>query len=227
MRIALLEDDKDQSDLLCAWLEGEQYSCTVFEQGNMLIRACAQESYDLILLDWMVPEMSGLEVLKHIRRHGDTKVPVIFITQRDAEADIVEALENGADDYMSKPVTEKETLARIKALARRSGFGGEAEGEILDFEPYQIDTHARKISMDGEEVSMTQKEYELTLFLFRNVGKIVSRGHLLEVVWGTNPDINTRTVDTHISRLRSKLNLNEDDGWKLTSVYQHGYRLEK
>ena len=227
MRIAILEDDKDQSDLLCAWLEQDEHNTKVFEEGNMLVRACAQESFDLIVLDWMVPGMSGLEVLKHIRAHGDAKVPVLFITQRDAEADIVEALENGADDYMSKPVSEKETLARIKALARRSGFGELAENEILNFTPYQIDTKTRKVSMDGEEVSMTQKEYELTLFLFRNLGKIVSRGHLLEVVWGTNPDINTRTVDTHISRLRSKLKLNNENGWQLTSIYQHGYRLEK
>lgn len=226
MRIVILEDDRDQADLLLAWLEEAGHQCDVFPDGNAFIRAYTKDSYDLVLLDWMVPKVSGIEVLRHLRNHLDTVVPVVFITQRDAEEDIVEALQAGADDYMAKPVRHMETMARVNAIARRMGFGDEHTSEQYDFTPYNIDTKLRQISMNGENIEMTQKEYELTLFLFKNLGRVISRGHLLEMVWGTSSSLNTRTVDTHISRLRSKLNLDSQSNWKLTSVYRHGYRLE-
>lgn len=226
MRIVILEDDRDQADLLLAWLEEAGHQCDVFPDGNAFIRAYTKDSYDLVLLDWMVPKVSGIDVLRHLRNHLDTVVPVVFITQRDAEEDIVEALQAGADDYMAKPVRHMETMARVNAIARRMGFGDEHTSEQYDFTPYNIDTKLRQISMNGENIEMTQKEYELTLFLFKNLGRVISRGHLLEMVWGTSSSLNTRTVDTHISRLRSKLNLDSQSNWKLTSVYRHGYRLE-
>ena len=226
MRIAILEDDQDQADLLGVWLEEKGHQCSVFNDGNGFIRAYTKDSYDVVLLDWMVPQVSGIEVLKHLRSHLDPLVPVVFITQRDAEEDIVEALEAGADDYIAKPIRQMETLARINAIARRVGFGDEHTAESYDIAPYSIDTRLREVRHDGELIEMTQKEYELTLFLFKNLGRVISRGHLLEMVWGTSSKINTRTVDTHISRLRAKMKLDEQDNWKLTSVYRHGYRLE-
>ena len=226
MRIVILEDDHDQADLLVAWLEEAGHQCDVYKDGNAFIRAYTKDSYDLVLLDWMVPKLSGIEVLRHLRNHLDTVVPVVFITQRDAEEDIVEALEAGADDYMAKPVRHLETMARVNAIARRMGFGDEHTSEQYDHAPYHIDTRTREIRMNDEVVEMTQKEYELTLFLFKNLGRVISRGHLLEMVWGTSSKLNTRTVDTHISRLRSKLDLDNQSNWKLTSVYRHGYRLE-
>ncbi len=117
--------------------------------------------------------------------------------------------------------------ARLNALLRRSG-ALPAEQKTLDFSPYSIDTQSRVLSLNNEPITLTQKEYELIVFLLRNEGRVISRGHLLQVVWGTSPQINTRTVDTHVSRLRSKLNIHaETTGWELTSIYQHGYRLEK
>ena len=226
MRIVILEDDRDQADLLKAWLEEKNHQCTVFNSGTDFIKAYTRDSYDLALLDWMVPDTSGLDVLKHLRSHLDQLVPVVFITQRDGEGDIVEALEAGADDYITKPVRQLETMARINAIARRVGFGDENTAQNYDFKPYQIDTRSREVSYQGSPIEMTQKEYELTLFLFKNLGRVISRGHLLEMVWGTSSQLNTRTVDTHVSRLRSKLRLDEEDQWKLTSVYRHGYRLE-
>ena len=226
MRIAILEDDQDQADLLIAWLEEAGHQCTVFVDGNAFVRAYKQDSYDLVLLDWMVPKLTGLEVLTHMRAHVDSVVPVVFITQRDTEEDIVKALEAGADDYMAKPVRHKETMARVNAIARRMGFGDEHTSESYDFPPYKIDTRLRHVQLDGEIVEMTQKEYELTLFMFKNLGRVISRGHLLEMVWGTSSKLNTRTVDTHVSRLRTKLKLDEQKHWQLTSVYRHGYRLE-
>lgn len=226
MRIAILEDDSDQADLLKLWLEEKDHQCTVFTNGNAFIRAYSRDSYDVVLLDWMVPELSGIEVLRHLRNHLDPQVPVVFITQRDAEEDIVEALGAGADDYIAKPIRQLETMARIGAIARRVGYGEENTADNYNIEPYSIDTRSRRVCCHGEAIDMTQKEYELTLFLFKNLGRVISRGHLLELVWGTSSQINTRTVDTHISRLRTKLHLDEQENWKLTSVYRHGYRLE-
>ncbi len=226
MRIVILEDDQDQADLLVAWLEEANHQCDVYRDGNSFIRAYKQDSYDLVMLDWMVPKVTGLDVLKHLRDHVDSVVPVVFITQRDSEEDIVRALEAGADDYMTKPVRQKETMARVNAIARRMGFGDENTSSNYDFPPYKIDTRLRSIMLDESVVEMTQKEYELTLFMFKNLGRVISRGHLLEMVWGTSSQLNTRTVDTHVSRLRSKLKLDDQENWQLTSVYRHGYRLE-
>ena len=226
MRIVILEDDRDQADLLVAWLEEAGHQCDIYRDGNAFIRAYKRDSYDLALLDWMVPNLSGLEVLKHLKEHLDPVVPVVFITQRDAEEDIVVALEAGADDYMTKPVRHMETMARVNAIARRMGFGDENTSDNYDFPPFKIDTRLRHVSVNDTVVEMTQKEYELTLFLFKNLGRVISRGHLLEMVWGTSSKLNTRTVDTHVSRLRTKLELDKQDDWQLTSVYRHGYRLE-
>ena len=211
---------------MCAWLEEEGHQTAVYADGNEFVRGYALDSYDLILLDWIVPNLDGLKVLKHIRDHVDQLVPIVFITQKGTEEDIVSALKNGADDYMTKPVSRDETVARINAIARRVGVGDINTVDTYDFPPYKINTKLREVSSNDEVISMTQKEYELTLFLFKNLGRIISRGHLLEMVWGTSSQVNTRTVDTHMSRLRTKLNIDKQDNWKLTSVYRHGYRLE-
>ena len=226
MRIIILEDDSDQAALLSAWLDEGGHQTKVYENGNDFIRGYSSDSYDLVMLDWEVPKMNGLSVLKHLREHLDAVVPVIFITQRDNETDIVSALQSGADDYMIKPVSRHETIARINAIARRVGYGEDNIADSYDFAPYAIDTKLRTITFNGDLVEMTQKEYDLTLFLFKNLGRVISRGHLLEMVWGTSAQVNTRTIDTHISRLRSKLEIDDQPNWKLTSVYRHGYRLE-
>lgn len=229
MRIAILEDDKDQSELLVAWLEEHEHSCYVYDNGAEFLQSFAKESFDLIILDWVVPQMSGIEVMQHIRTNSDVLVPILFVTSKSSEKDVVKALESGADDYMIKPIKQSEMVARFNALLRRSGLQqDENDQSNLNFDPYYVDTNRRSISLQGADVTMTQKEYDLMLFLFRNSGRVISRGHLLQVVWGTNPNINTRTVDTHISRLRNKLKIDpEITGWELTSIYQHGYRLEK
>jgi DNA-binding response OmpR family regulator len=165
-------------------------------------------------------------VLKHLREQIDSVVPVIFITQKDAEKDIVEALQSGADDYMTKPVSRLEMLARVGTVARRMGLGERNIAKYYKYAPFSLDTRQRKIFLDENEIDMTSKEYDLSLFLFRNIGRVSSRGHLLEMVWGTSAKVNTRTIDTHVSRLRAKLKIDEQPDWQLTSVYRHGYRLE-
>lgn len=226
MRIALLEDDPEQAGLFLKWFKGAGHNCDHFDASKSFIRAVKRESYDLLVLDWMVPEMSGLEVLKWVRENVDWPIPTVFITALDAEDDIVRALESGADDYITKPAKQREMLARIGAVVRRSSPVDEDQLRI-EFEPFAIDLANHMVSKHGEPVEVTQKEYELIVFLFRNLGRVLSRAHILESVWGRNPDINTRTVDTHVSRIRSKLGLNDEPSWKLSSIYQHGYRLER
>ena len=224
LRIALLEDSEEQAARVREWIENRGYHCGVFATAEAFQRAFRKSSYDVVVLDWTLDSgSSGLEVLHWIRRTLTSDVPVIFVTSRQAEEDIVQALRAGADDYLAKPVRQHELLARLYALARRA----QPETEVLECPPYTFDTSAREVRMHDEPVKLTEKEYELALFLFRNRGRVLSRQHLLTSVWGTSADLNTRTVDTHASRLRKKLRLLASERWKLTSIYQHGYRLEE
>ncbi len=223
LRVGMLEDDVDQANRVEGWISDRGHQCEVFHEPESFQRAFRKTSYDVITLDWNLPDATGIEILRWLRQSIVSDVPVIFITSRQGEEDIVSALESGADDYLVKPVRELELLARIRALARRA----QPETELLDYEPYSFDTSNRQISINGEAVKLTEKEYDLALFMFRNRGRVLSRQHLLTSVWGTSAELNTRTVDTHASRLRKKLKLSASEKWKLTSIYQHGYRLEE
>ena len=226
MFIALLEDDPDQSVLLQAWLAEAGHKCSVFSSGKEITKSLIRDSYDVLILDWLVPDMNGLEVLQWVRENVQWHIPVLFITQRDAEEDVVEALQFGADDYMSKPVKKAEMLARIQSITRRSQTTTQNE-DTLEFLPYKLTPSTSSVKLNNEAIEVTQKEFELLLFMFKNVGRILSRGYILESVWGQSADLNTRTVDTHVSKLRRKLAINADNGWQLSSIYQHGYRLER
>ncbi len=224
LRIALLEDNEEQAAKVSRWIENKGYHCGVFHTAEDFQRGFRKNSYDVVVLDWMLQNGStGIDVLQWIRKTLTSDVPVIFATSRQSEEDIVEALRSGADDYLAKPVRQHELLARLYALARRA----QPEVEILKCPPYVFDTSNRQVKVDEEVIKLTEKEYDLALFLFRNRGRVLSRQHLLTSVWGTSAELNTRTVDTHASRLRKKLKLLASERWKLTSIYQHGYRLEE
>ncbi len=225
MRLAILEDNQEHAELLREWLTAAGHGCHVYQSGKLFIRDAARESFDLMLIDWEVPDMSGEAALRWVRANLAARVPVLFLTGRDAEEDIVHALAAGADDYMIKPPRRLELLARIEALARRGP--AYLDGlPMLNFPPYQIDPQQREVSIRGARVELTQKEYELAAFLFRNLGRLVSRGHIEEAVWGRTAGILSRSLDTHLSHLRRKLALNPDNGYRLAPVYSHGYRLE-
>ena len=224
LRIALLEDNHEQAARVSRWIESSGYHCGVFHTADDFQRGFRKTSYDVVVLDWMLQGGStGLDVLQWIRKTLTSDIPVIFATSRQAEEDIVTALRAGADDYLAKPVRQHELLARLYALARRA----QPETEVLECPPYVFDTANRQVTVNDEVIKLTEKEYELALFLFRNRGRVLSRQHLLTSVWGTSAELNTRTVDTHASRLRKKLKLLASERWKLTSIYQHGYRLEE
>lgn len=226
MRIALLEDDASQAQVLVRWLGEAGHDCHAFESGKALVRNLARETYDLLLLDWNVPDMTGAEVLAWVRSSLRSTVPVIFVTSQHSENAIVEALSSGADDYLVKPVRRRELLVRALAVYRRAH--ADAFGDsVLECPPYRFDTRARRAEVHGRAVELTEKEFDLALFLFRERGRILSRGHILERIWGRNASLVTRTVDTHVSRLRTKLELAPENGVRLSSVYSYGYRLEK
>lgn len=224
--VGCVEDDADQAALLRLWLEQAGYGCVVFRTANDFRRRLGNEAVDLVLLDRSLPDATGLEVLEGIRHSPNAKLPVIFLTASGEESDIVEGLAAGADDYVVKPPRQGELLARVAAVLRR--HAGDADGDdVLDLAPYRIDPQRRQITVNGEPVELTQREYELARYLFRRQGRIVSRDALLENVWNLAGGVTTRTVDTHISRLRKKLGLSGENGWRLTAVYQHGYRIEQ
>ncbi len=225
MRIALLEDDRDTANIMTVWIESDGHHVARFESGGALTKALQRETYDLLILDWLLPDINGDEVLRWVREHVGWQMPVIFITQKDSQEDIVAGLNLGADDYMTKPVDAAELLARISAVARRYRQHPESEAS-LECAPFRFDLSGHTVMRDTQPLALTQKEYELALFLFRNIGRLLSRAHILESVWGRSADVTTRTVDIHVSRLRKKMGLSEESGWRLSAVYYHGYRLE-
>ena len=227
MQIALLEDDPDQSVIMKEWLLHNDHQCACFDSGREFIKTVKWNTYDLLILDWLVPDMTGLEVLKWVRENLDWRIPVLFTTQMNSEDDIVQGLNQGADDYMIKPIKHRELIARIDALGRRFLNTTDTDS-ILQVNPFLIDRNTRQIRKKNNElIHTTSIEFDLALFMFRNYGRVLSRGYILENVWGRNADVTTRTVDTHVSRIRKKLGIIPENNWQLVPIYQHGYRLEK
>lgn len=224
MLIAILEDDVEQATLLNDWLTQEGHTCQIFAQGSDYIRALGRETFDLSVIDWGLPDMSGLDVLSRARAGSDEMSPVLFVTNRDSEDDIVRALKSGADDYMVKPVRRNELVARVEAITRRA-FKGHND-PLLNIPPYVLEQSSYCVHFNNETVQLTAKEFELALLFFKNKGRLLSRSYIMESIWRQRPDLNTRTIDTHISALRQKLRLKPDNGWKLATVYKHGYRLQ-
>jgi len=226
MRIAYLEDDQEQAAVVKHWLESAKHQVMHFSTSKAFLKSVGRDSYDLMILDWLLPDMDGVEVMQQIRNNFKSYVPIIFATNRDSEKDICEALEKGADDYMAKPIRQFELVARVASVTRR--VLGMNEEKMPDAEPYVFATEATTINLHGEPIELTHREYDLARFMFSRVGRVISRAHILQSIWGfSTADMNTRTVDTHISRLRKKLKINPDNGWQLSAIYQHGYRLEK
>lgn len=224
MRIAIVEDDLLQRTTLHNWLEDAGHHCDSYHSGTAFIQEAQCADYQLMLFDWGLPGISGIELLGWLRSQQCDNTPVIFVTAHDSEEEIVKALRHGADDYLVKPARRQELLARIDALLRRATEVKPVT--VRRFGNIEIDTQRQEIALDGEVIELTQKEYGLAHYLLNNTGKLLSRDELLENVWGHHHNLHTRTVDTHISRLRKKLRLTRESGWHLGAVYQYGYRLD-
>ena len=226
LRIAFLDDDADQADRIASLLEGAGHNVYVFDRGRVLLRQLRCETYDLIVLDWEVPDVSGYDVLRTIRGQLEIRTPVLFLTHRDSEADVVQALEAGADDFLIKPPRERELLARVYAIGHRTREPAQPAA-ALESPPFHIDLERRQIAREGAPLELTRREFEVALLLFRNMGKVLSRGFIMDTVWGRGDTTTTRTVDMHVSRVRKVLGLSADIGLRLTAVYGYGYRLEQ
>ena len=226
MRIDLLEDDPDQAAVIEHWLVEVGHQVRWFKAGGELTRALHREVPDVLLLDWVLPESSGIDVLTWVRQSFLGQIPIVFLTAQDSEDHVVRALQAGADDYLVKPARRRELLARIQALGRRSGVISPGT-PLSNIEPYEIDPGRRTVAINGEAVELTSKEFDLAVYFFSKVGHLVTRSALLEKVWGRSRIVTTRTVDAHVSRIRKKLAIDESHGWRLISIYQHGYRLER
>lgn len=222
MNVAILDDDAYQRQLLTMLVETGGHQVAGFGSGADLLDAVSRRSLDLLLLDWVMPDMGGDLVLAELRRRPGLDLPVIVVTARDSESDVVSALRLGADDYIVKPAKGMELLARIDALARRARAG---RGTLVRAGRFDIDMGRRSVLLDGREVALTLKEFDLAAHLFQNPGTLVTRSRLLEAVWAVSAEVDTRTVDTHASRVRRKLKLDGSTGWTLQSVYGFGYRL--
>ena len=224
MHIGLLEDDEDQRRLISLWLRAGGHTHREYGTIAEMTEGLKRESFDLLLLDWVLPDGNSEEVIHWVRRNLGWEVAVVVLTARDEESGVVQALQAGADDYVVKPPKQAELIARLSAAARRARPGGLP---VLHLGVYEVDIQRHVLSMEGAPVSLTQKEFDLAVYLFQSPGKLLSRDHLLNKIWGLNTDVDTRTVDTHVSRLRKKLLLDGSRGWKMSPVYGYGYRLDR
>lgn len=222
MHIGILEDDAELLQMYELLLTGHGHTCACFTQASVFIDALNQHTFDLLLIDRILPESSGDAVLLWVRKNIGWQLPIIFVTSCDTEKDIVDALQAGADDYLVKPPRMRELLARIDVLTRHV-----KATPILELGKYMIDPNLRQISLAGKVVKLTQKEFELANYLFQNLGNLLSREHLLEQLWGLNGQVDTRTLDTHISRIRNKLEIGPINGCQIFPVYAWGYRMER
>ncbi|MBU1817348.1 MAG: response regulator transcription factor [Gammaproteobacteria bacterium] len=224
MRIAVLDDDPILLELIKGTLERHHHVCHTFASGTSLLKDVRHETFDLLIVDWHLPDMEGIDVVQTVRQMVGSQLPILFITRRQEERDVVQALDCGADDVMTKPLRMGELVARTTALMRRA-FPW-AMGARVVFGPYCFDADQRSIAVRGKPIELKSREYELALFMFRNPGRLLSRTHLREVVWGGIDEGPSRSLDTHVSRLRSKLELTEDNGYTITAIYGMGYRLD-
>lgn len=222
MIFAVVEDSRSQAEVLKALLKSEGHQVEVFADGGSCLTAMQSRSFDFFVIDWNLPDMGGDEVLRQVREQFGWEVPVVFCTARTDEEAASDILRMGADDYIPKPVRYMEFMARIHALLRRR----KPQQSLLQFGGIEVDLDGRRIRQGGAEVDLTQREFELAVILLRNVGRVLSREELLAGVWAREADVDTRTVDTHASRLRKKLGLAGESGLMLSSVYGQGYRLD-
>ena len=224
MHVGILEDDEFQQTVIQLWLSAAHHSFSTFGSVAAAIKGLKLEHFDAFLLDWVLPDGIGAEVLHWIRHNMGWSMALLVLTGQDDESTAVQALRAGADDFVVKPPKRHELLARLEAVARRTAPGGlQVQRQGGDGGAIQRNT----LSIGGALQNLTQKEFDLAVCLFQNPAKLLDRDHLLNKVWGSQAHPDTRTVDTHISRLRKKLVLNGAKGWKLSPVYGIGYRLDR
>lgn len=224
-RILLVEDEAALSEPLAFLLEKEGYDVTVAEDGNSALEKFSQNTPDLVLLDLMLPGIPGTEVCKTIRLTHQT--PIIMLTAKDSEIDKVVGLELGADDYVTKPYSSRELLARVRAVLRRHTSELSDQTEAIEIAGIRLDSERHTLHVHGKLINIPLKEFELLEYLMSNAGRVLTRGQLIDRVWGTDYYGDTKTLDVHIKRLRSKIETDPAEPVHLVTVRGLGYRFDK
>jgi two-component system response regulator RegX3 len=222
--ILIVEDEQSLSEPLAYLLEREGYETTIAADGVAAVAEFERNGADLVLLDLMLPGLSGTEVCREIRTRST--VPIIMLTAKDSEIDIVVGLELGADDYVTKPYSTRELLARIRAVLRRRLEVDDDHEAILEAGTVRMDVERHTVSVDGNETAMPLKEFELLELLLRNSGRVLTRGQLIDRVWGADYFGDTKTLDVHIKRIRSRIEKVPSEPTMLVTVRGLGYRFE-
>ena len=221
LRIAVIEDDADLAFTIRVNLEREGYAVRVFANGHEGLLAVQQGGVDFLILDLNLPDLDGFTICRELRRHPATaKLPILMLTARTSEADRIMGLELGADDYLGKPFSVRELLARVAAILRRAK-GAESDASVYDDGQLRIDNRTLRVYVEGAEVKLAKKELELLLMLVRNRPAVVSRDRILSEVWQMSDEIETRTVDAHVRNLRKKIGKD-----RIETVIGYGYRFE-
>ena len=224
-RVLIVEDEPDLADPLAYLLRREGFEVEIAEDGGLALDAFTSRGADIVLLDLMLPGMPGTEVCRVIRQ--TSKVPIIMLTAKDSEVDIVVGLELGADDYITKPYSSRELLARMRAVLRRADSDElDVDDRIIQGGRVTLDIDRHTVAVDGKEISMPLKEFELLELLMRNAGRVLTRGQLIDRVWGSDYFGDTKTLDVHIKRIRSRIEANPSDPVMLLTVRGLGYRFE-
>jgi two-component system response regulator RegX3 len=223
-RILIVEDEPSLSDPLAFLLQREGYDTEIAGDGRAALTAFDRAGADLVLLDLMLPGLSGTEVCRELRTRSS--VPIIMLTAKDSEVDIVVGLELGADDYMTKPYSSRELLARIRAVLRRRVELEVDDGGIVEVGAVRMDVERHSVAVDGREVNMPLKEFELLELLLRNAGRVLTRGQLIDRVWGSDYFGDTKTLDVHIKRLRGKVEDDPSNPTRIKTIRGLGYKFE-
>ena len=228
-RILVIEDDRELIDLLDLHLQAEGFVVASAADGKAGLRAFQEGDFGLVVLDWMLPTLSGIEVLKEIRA-GDRRTPVLMLTARGEEADKVLGLELGCDDYLTKPFSVRELVARVKVLLRRVARAEEiarisAGDQIIELGDLALDHAKRKVTVRGKPVQLTVKEYELLHTLASRPGRTFSRRQLLDLIWDSDAEVYEHTVNSHVNRLRNKVEANPNRPRLILTVWGVGYRF--
>ncbi|RRO13086.1 DNA-binding response regulator [Saccharopolyspora rhizosphaerae] len=224
-RVLIVEDEESFADPLAYMLRKEGFTAAVATNGTDALDEFDRNGADIVLLDLMLPGMSGTDVCKQLRQRSG--VPVIMVTARDSEIDKVVGLELGADDYVTKPYSARELIARVRAVLRRRGeTAEELQPQALAAGPVRMDVERHVVTVDGEEVNLPLKEFDLLEYLLRNVGRVLTRGQLIDRVWGADYVGDTKTLDVHVKRLRSKVEPDPADPSYLITVRGLGYKFE-
>lgn len=225
MKLALLDKDADARRAHEALASEAGFHCSLFQSGRELMRSLQRDVHDLFLVDWDLPDLSGPNLLEGIRNQIGLITPVLLLTAPLARVDLVQALNTGADYVLAKPCAPEVLVAQLRAMARRTTSCDEMATEA--FGSFRFDLARRNLLVDGTPLHLTPKEFTLALLLFRNLNRAVSRSYILETVWGVDPGLSTRTLDIHISKIRSKLALRPEGGYRLSPVYGFGYKLDE